>query len=80
MECFRELKESRELPALAEVPELREEEALGRAASVLRAELNALSLFLNLQQLEEPQERAVWVDQEEEREDVAQLRVELKAV
>jgi hypothetical protein len=49
-------------------------------ASGPRAGLNASSLFLNLQQLEEPQERAVWVDQEEEREDVAQLRVELKAV
>ena len=45
-----------------------------------RAELNASSLFLNLQQLEEPEVRAVWVDQEEEREDVAQLKVELMAV
>ncbi len=45
-----------------------------------RAELNASSLFLNLQQLEELEVRAVWVDQEEEREDVAQLKVELMAV
>jgi len=61
VECFQELQESRAHQALAEVPELRWEEALEWAASVQRAELNASSLFLNLQQLEEPEERAVWV-------------------
>jgi hypothetical protein len=58
--------------ALAEVPEL--------AASVLRVELSASSLFLNLEQPEEPEERVVWVDQQEGREDVAQLQEELRAV
>ena len=47
---------------------------------VLRAELSALSLFSNLEQPEEAQERAVWVNQQEEREDAAGLKVELKAV
>ena len=47
---------------------------------MLRVELGASSLFLNLEQPEEPQERVVWVDQQEEREDVAQLQVELGAV
>jgi hypothetical protein len=53
------LRESRARQAWEEVPELREEEALGRAASVLRAELNAWSLFSNLKQPAEPKERAV---------------------
>ena len=45
-----------------------------------RAELDASSLFSNLEQPEEPSERVVWVAQQEEREDVAQLQVELEAV
>jgi hypothetical protein len=44
------------------------------------AELNASSLFLNLEHSAAPQEWAVWVDQQEEREDVAQLQAELMAV
>jgi len=47
---------------------------------VRREELNASSLFLSLQQLEEPEERAVWANRQEEQEDVAQLQAELMAV
>jgi hypothetical protein len=47
---------------------------------VLRAELSASSLFLNLEQLAEQQEWEVWVVQQEEQEDVAQLQVELMVV
>jgi hypothetical protein len=51
VECFQALQESMAQQALAEVPEL--------AASVLRVELSASSLFLNLEQPAEPKERAV---------------------